>query len=63
MWRNIEKYLYFLPCRVPKWGIATGNHKKHITGNFSDNGRCTVQQSVTLRETDMGLTTGWQQRL
>lgn len=53
----------FTPCRVPKWEPATENHKRQITGNFSDSDRGTVQQSHTLREMDRGLTSDWQEYL
>lgn len=51
--------MYFPPFRVPKLGRATENLEKEITGNFSDSGICTVQQSVTLSKMDMGLTSDW----
>lgn len=48
-WGNTEKYLYFPSYSMPKWEPATENHKREITGNFSDSDICTVQQSHTLR--------------
>lgn len=44
---------------MPKLGRAAENLEKEITGNFSDSGICTVQQSVTLSKMDMGLTSDW----
>lgn len=58
---NIEKN--FPHYRMPSWELASENHKRQITGNFSDSDICTVQQSHTLRKIDIGLTIDWQEYL
>lgn len=59
---NVEN-LYFPHYRVPKWEPATENKKRQITGNFSDSDIWTFQQSHTLREIDIRLTSAWQEYL